>query len=52
VLVKEFQSLCLDITVLDKAGNPIDLRGEPDDATENLRTNMSARSRIKRKLQL
>jgi DNA-directed RNA polymerase subunit beta len=33
VLVKEFQSLCLNITVLDKDGNPIDLSGEPDDAS-------------------
>ena len=33
-MVKEFQPLCLNITVLDKDGNPIDLSGEPDDARE------------------
>ena len=30
VLVKELQSLCLDIQVLDAAGNPIELREDED----------------------
>ena len=31
VLVKEFQSLCLDVKVLDKEGNEIDLHEDPED---------------------
>ena len=31
VLVKELQALCLDIRVLDEAGNEIELKEEEDD---------------------
>ena len=31
VLVKELQSLCLDVKVLDKSGNEIELRDDEDD---------------------
>jgi DNA-directed RNA polymerase subunit beta len=38
VLVKELQSLCLDISVLDEQGRKIDLKGdEGDDMSENMR---------------
>ena len=33
VLVKELQSLCLDIRVLDKEGNEIELKDDDDDDT-------------------
>ncbi|MDR2606631.1 MAG: DNA-directed RNA polymerase subunit beta [Oscillospiraceae bacterium] len=35
VLVKELQSLCLDMRVLDDQGNEIDLRNEDDDVVAN-----------------
>ena len=31
VLIKELQSLCLDVNVLDEAGNPIELRDDEED---------------------
>ena len=40
VLVKELQSLCLDVRVLDENGMKIDLKGDDgDDMNENLRDN-------------
>jgi DNA-directed RNA polymerase subunit beta len=40
VLVKELQSLCLDVRVLDENGMKIDLKGDDgDDMNDNLRDN-------------
>jgi len=45
VLVKELQSLCLDVRVLDENGMRIDLKGdEQDDSSDNFRDNSIYRS--------
>jgi DNA-directed RNA polymerase subunit beta len=41
VLVKELQSLCLDIKVLDQDGNEIDLRNEEDEIVEDTNVYLS-----------
>ena len=37
VLIKELQSLCLDIRVLDDAGNEIELKDDEDDGYQPIR---------------
>jgi DNA-directed RNA polymerase subunit beta len=44
VLVKELQSLCLDIRVLDRDGNEIDLRNEDDEIVEDTNVYISGDS--------
>jgi DNA-directed RNA polymerase subunit beta len=48
VLVKELQSLCLDMKVLDEYGNEIDLRNEEDDVGDGHEVYVSSETEFER----